>query len=313
MISIYLAQVIVPVVLILWLALAPMRSWTGLVFQIFAAISVLLATMLVGILVMPPWWTPCLLAVALLAALTFTLTRRLPDCVCPRTAVNWLVSLFFLAVGVVAAIATYQALVGRSVPPGAIDLQFPLAGGTYLVVSGGNSLLINAHADALDQSKPAHRAYWGTGHGVDIVKINRWGLRARGIMPGDPSAYFVFATEVQAPCTGTIVAAVGNKADTPVPMRDPTDIPGNHIILRCATADVLLAHFRNGSLRIHVGMAVAAGDLIAEVGNSGASDEPHLHIHAQRPGTAERPFSGEPLPVTFAGRYLVRNSRYQAN
>ena len=34
---------------------------------------------------------------------------------------------------------------------------------------------------------------------------------------------------------------------------------------------------------------------IAEVGNSGGADESHFHIHAQRPGAADAPMSGDPL------------------
>ncbi|MCU0571003.1 MAG: M23 family metallopeptidase [Oculatellaceae cyanobacterium Prado106] len=54
---------------------------------------------------------------------------------------------------------------------------------------------------------------------------------------------------------------------------------------------------------------VKVGDRIAEVGNSGASDEPHLHIHAQRPGASAAPFSGDPLPIRLNGRYLIRGDR----
>lgn len=49
------------------------------------------------------------------------------------------------------------------------------------------------------------------------------------------------------------------------------------------------------------------------VGNSGNTGEPHLHIHAQRPGSAIAPLSGEPVPVRFGGRYLVRNDRVRAD
>ena len=48
---------------------------------------------------------------------------------------------------------------------------------------------------------------------------------------------------------------------------------------------------------------------LGEVGNSGNSDEPHLHVHAQRPGRPWDLFTADPLPVRFDGRYLVRNDR----
>jgi hypothetical protein len=48
-----------------------------------------------------------------------------------------------------------------------------------------------------------------------------------------------------------------------------------------------------------------------KVGNSGNTGEPHLHIHAQRPGPPGAPWSGDPLPIRFDGRFLVRGERVQ--
>lgn len=90
---------------------------------------------------------------------------------------------------------------------------------------------------------------------------------------------------------------------------DREHMAGNHVILRCAGVDVLLGHLRPGSIGVSVGDRLQTGAVIAEVGNTGNSEEPHLHVHAQTPGTTEAPMAGEPLPVRFDGRYLVRNQR----
>ena len=66
---------------------------------------------------------------------------------------------------------------------------------------------------------------------------------------------------------------------------------------------------RWGSVKVHPGDYVTTDTLLGEVGNSGNSNEPHLHVHAQRPGRPWDPFAGDPLPFTFGGRYLVRNDR----
>ena len=71
----------------------------------------------------------------------------------------------------------------------------------------------------------------------------------------------------------------------------------------------MLAHFRKDSLRVATGDLVRPGKPIGTLGGSGASDMPHLHIHAQRPRTATAPFSGEPVPTRIDGRYLVRGDR----
>lgn len=94
-----------------------------------------------------------------------------------------------------------------------------------------------------------------------------------------------------------------------VPETNRAHMAGNHVTLRCGDADILLGHFRPGSLQVVFGTQVNVADPIAEVGNSGNSDEPHLHIHAQQTGTANEPMSGDPLPMRFNGRFLVRNDR----
>jgi hypothetical protein len=44
---------------------------------------------------------------------------------------------------------------------------------------------------------------------------------------------------------------------------------------------------------------------------TGGSNGPHLHIHAQRPGPPGAPMGGEPLPMLFDGRFLVRGKRIE--
>ncbi|NDJ20076.1 peptidoglycan DD-metalloendopeptidase family protein [Nostoc sp. B(2019)] len=112
-----------------------------------------------------------------------------------------------------------------------------------------------------------------------------------------------------APCPGKIVQAIDGFSDMTIPQIDPVNRAGNYVILRCGDTDVLLAHFRPRSLSVQTGTVVKVGDRIAEVGNSGASDEPHLHINAQRPGSPVAPFSGDPLPIRLNGRFLIRSDR----
>ena len=74
-------------------------------------------------------------------------------------------------------------------------------------------------------------------------------------------------------------------------LADPqVPLSGNHVLLACAEAQVLLAHFRRGNLRVTEWQTVVAGQLFGRSGNSGRSDEPHLHVHVQRPGTTRCTF-----------------------
>ena len=129
-------------------------------------------------------------------------------------------------------------------------------------------------------------------------------------MPADPRRYRIFGTPVMSPCAGTVIVAVDGLPNMRVPKLDKDYLAGSHVILRCGSVDVLLAHFRRSSLRIKTGAEVAVGTPIAQVGNSGSTSEPHLHIHAQRPGSAATPFSGQPIALRIEGKFLTLNERF---
>ena len=66
---------------------------------------------------------------------------------------------------------------------------------------------------------------------------------------------------------------------------------GNHVIIDTGTERIVLAHLTPGSVQVQPGDRVSAGQQIGNVGSSGNSTEPHLHIHAVR--------DGKPLILTF--------------
>ncbi|WP_369130621.1 M23 family metallopeptidase [Modestobacter roseus] len=56
-------------------------------------------------------------------------------------------------------------------------------------------------------------------------------------------------------------------------------IAGNHVVVRADDGvHAALVHLRRGSVRVRPGERVAAGQQLAECGNSGNSSEPHLHV-----------------------------------
>jgi hypothetical protein len=211
-----------------------------------------------------------------------------------------------VAVGLVATSA--YALMGQRVPGvEPIDLAFPLHDGTYLAASGGSNELVNPHLRTLSGDR--YRAYVGQSHAVDLVKVGRWGSRDAQLSPDDPEGFAIFDDPLTSPCSGTVVAAVDGHPDVLQPGATPATLPGNHVILACEGAWIVLAHLRRGTVCVSEGDVVDTGDRLGRVGNSGSSDEPHLHIHAQSPGTDTAPLGGAPIPITFDGRYLARNDR----
>lgn len=311
MLTLYLLQTCVPLALITWLDFLPPRSVAGFWMQALAIALGLVAIALTGIWTFPPWWGPYAFSALFVAAIIDGLVRRRCKSIWPIGFRAWLSFAAFTILAGYAANESRVAAAARAIPKGrSVNLASPLGPGTYLVVNGGTDVSVNAHADALDLTVAAHRPYYGTGYGVDLVAIDRFGLRADAIMPPEPRRYRIFGSPVVAPCDGKVIAAVDGLSDMPVPKTDEARLAGNHIILRCSGLDILLGHFREGSVHVAIGQSLKTGDAIAAVGNSGSSSEPHLHIHAQLPGTVIAPYSGAPIPIRINGRYLVRNDRF---
>lgn len=313
MMSLFAMQLAVPLLFITSIAFVPLNSKFGFCCQVAGVALALFALALVGLWLFPPWWTLYVFA-ALLAAAVFMGWRRRHRfaSTLPSSWIAWIVTAAFMVVGGWGVYQSVIALEGRDPPPfTVVDLSFPLKGGTYLVINGGSNISVNPHLITLDAGVARFHAYRGQSYGVDIVKLDEWGLRANGLQPREPDAYNIHGEHVYAPCSGAVLIALDGLPDMPVPEMDREHMAGNHVLLRCKNADVLLGHFKPGSVVIATGNQVAVGDRIANVGNSGNTGEPHLHIHAQERGTAAEPLSGNPLPVRFGGRFLVRNDRVQ--
>lgn len=308
--SLIVAQFLLPLILIAWLAIAPPRNLLGVLLQALVTAIALFAIARMGVWVFPPWWIPYGYGLLFILALVMGLRRHKPLRSMPSSWLGWIAIVGFAALGIFAGNETVQSWAGQFPPPiPAVNLTFPLQGGKYLILNGGSNIRVNAHLKTMDKSVPRFRAYRGQSYGIDIIQVDRFGLRANGLVPSDPADYQIYGEPVLAPCHGKIVQAIDGFPDMKIPQIDAVNRAGNHAILRCDDIDVLLAHFRPQSLSVQTGTVVKVGDRIAEVGNSGASDEPHLHIHAQRPGTSAAPFSGDPLPTRFAGRFLIRSDR----
>jgi hypothetical protein len=306
----FIAQVALPVALILWMALAPPSSVSGFVIQFAASATCLWAAAWLGIWLVPPWWAPWSFGAGLLAAAGLALRRRRPVAsTLPESAGAWAVAVVFAALGVASAYGILIAWRSRAAPPAVVNLAFPLGTGRYLVVNGGSGSSTNAHLETIDASEPRFRQWRGQSYGVDLVALDGLGLRAKGLQPSDPRAYRIYGARVLAPCAGRVVLAVDGLPDMRVPEIDREHMAGNHILLRCADADVLIGHLSPGSVQVRVGDTVAAGVWLGAVGNTGNTGEPHLHVHAQRPGPAGTPIGGEPLPIVFDGHFPVRGDR----
>lgn len=156
--------------------------------------------------------------------------------------------------------------------------------GEWTVFWGGRTLAQNYHAATQSQRFAYDILIFkgGLSHSGDGSKLEQ---------------FYAFGQPILAPGAGTVVEAVDGLPDNTPGVMDREHPAGNHVILDHGNGEFsLLAHFKQGSLKVKKGDAVKAGDPLALCGNSGNTSEPHLHYHLQSSGTFGE---GEGLPAQF--------------
>ncbi len=192
-----------------------------------------------------------------------------------------------------------QALVGYTYPTEAVSLSYPLKNGSYYVGGGGSSRWINNH-----------NAFPPQDYALDILQLNKWGNRASGFWPTSLQSYAIFGDTIYSPCGGKIVKVVDSLPDQIPPDQDRQNLAGNNVVILYEGVEILLAHMQQGSIAVQEGEIVQVGQIIGQVGNSGNTSQPHLHIHAERGGKIGEILSGEGVPIVFDNRFLVRTSLF---
>ena len=84
-------------------------------------------------------------------------------------------------------------------------------------------------------------------------------------------------------------------------------VGGNHVIIDIGGGHyAFYAHLKPGSLRVKVGDRVKRGQVIALVGNTGNSTEPHLHFHIS---DYPSPLGSEGMPYGYDAFEVVGSCR----
>jgi Peptidase family M23 len=152
----------------------------------------------------------------------------------------------------------------------------PLRGGRWVAVGGP----MGPHRRAL-QAVNGHLRL-GQRFAVDFAALLDDQGRTHVGDPDENSSYFNYGQPVLAVGAGTVVEAIDGLLDqipnqnAPVPL---ADAGGNEVILRLDTGIYVgYGHLKPGSLRVKAGDHVRSGEVLGEIGNSGNSTGPHLHL-----------------------------------
>ena len=206
-------------------------------------------------------------------------------------------SMLLLAMAILATYMVWSALAGRQYPEPMVALEFPLKNGDYYVASGGATKVINNHM----RSFPNPQEF-----ALDINKLGQFGGASRNILAIDNQGHHIFGEIVFAPCAGIVISAINDVEDNAGTSLNVSaeDGSGNHLSIDCDGTIVSLLHLQSGSLVVATGDSVVAGQELAQVGNSGFSQEPHLHLQA---AVANHESKLVGLPMRFATQTPVRN------
>jgi len=143
----------------------------------------------------------------------------------------------------------------------------------------------------------------GQRYAIDFVGVDERHRDARArdwrtlLHTEPPERFYAFGRPILAPGDGVVVAVHDGEPDHDARRSQLTlvaymfgqvgrlrqgaaAVAGNHVVVRLTESGVFAAvvHLRQGSLRAAVGDAVAAGQQLAECGNSGNSTQPHVHV-----------------------------------
>jgi murein DD-endopeptidase MepM/ murein hydrolase activator NlpD len=115
---------------------------------------------------------------------------------------------------------------------------------------------------------------------VGLVETDWSGAAAWNLFPSENGRYPISGKPILSPLDGEVVF-VENTIPDNLPFGQPRPYNlGNRIVIGNGNVQVLLGHHRCGTIGLGVGDRVKAGDPVAQAGNSGWTERPHLHMQA---------------------------------
>ena len=118
--------------------------------------------------------------------------------------------------------------------------------------------------------------------------------------------YHAFGLQVSAPAPGRVVAVENDVPDNAPGKLNKEQNWGNYVVIEHTFLEFsIVAHLRQGSVRVQPGDTLTAGAVVGTCGNSGYSGQPHVHCQLQ---FAAQPGS-DALPAEFHDYLILESGR----
>jgi hypothetical protein len=157
---------------------------------------------------------------------------------------------------------------------------------------------MTAHRMALN---PLNGKLWAAERfAIDYVQLSQDGTVFRGDA-AKPENYPYFGADIHAVADGPVVAVLDGLPEQ-VAGQSPTGLKleeygGNHIVQDIGDGNyAFYAHLKTGTVKVKPGDRLTTGQVIANLGNTGNTDAPHLHFHVM---SAPDPLMANGIPFVF--------------
>lgn len=172
----------------------------------------------------------------------------------------------------------------------------PLDGPRWL--DGNSCCDMTAHRMAMN---PLNGSLWAAERfAIDYVQLSADGTVVKGDR-SKPESYPYFGADIHAVSDGPVVAVLDGLPEQ-VAGRSPTGLPleqygGNHVVQDIGDGNyAFYAHLKTGTVKVKPGDQLTTGQVIANLGNTGNTDAPHLHLHVM---STPDPLRSNGLPFVF--------------
>ena len=176
-------------------------------------------------------------------------------------------------------------------------LRLPFKG-NWLVFWGGDTRELNQHHDVANQK-----------FAFDFLVADSKGKTHKSEGKKNEE-YFAFGREALSPADGIVTDVITGVPDNVPGSMNPYSALGNAVFIKHREHEIsVLAHLKQGSIKVKVGDRVKGGQVIGHCGNSGHSSEPHLHYHLQNTPIIQ---DGTGMKCFFENVIVTRNSKEQS-